>query len=73
MSHIHVVRQHPERGFTTLADCPDARERLTLLRDAGFDGSYTIEFTAGVSQAPEDRETLFVNAVSDLDWLKEHA
>ena len=46
-------------------------EPLAILRGAGYDGSFTIEFTAGVGVAPEDRDALFAAACDDLAFLKE--
>ncbi|MEI8198248.1 MAG: hypothetical protein WCI73_20335, partial [Phycisphaerae bacterium] len=47
------------------------RERLAILRGAGYTGSFTIEFTAGVGVALEDREALFAAACDDLAFLRE--
>ena len=48
--------------------------RLALLKELGFCGSYTIEFTLGVKQggAAEDPEETFRNAVADLAFLRDH-
>jgi len=46
--------------------------RVNLLRDAGFRGSFTIEFTEGVSADDEKIETLFRNAVRDMTLLKQY-
>ena len=47
------------------------RERLAILREAGYRGSFTIEFTAGVGVAPEDRAALFAAASDDLLFLRD--
>jgi sugar phosphate isomerase/epimerase len=47
------------------------RERLAILRGAGYAGSFTIEFTAGVGVAPEDRDALFAAACDDLAFLRD--
>lgn len=47
------------------------RERLAILCGAGYTGTFTIEFTAGVGVAPEDREALFAAACDDLAFLRE--
>lgn len=69
-AHVQVVdaqwRRWQLRDQSTLV-----RERLALLRGAGYTGSFTIEFTAGVGVAPEDREALFAAACDDLAFLRE--
>jgi hypothetical protein len=39
---------------------------------AGFDGSCTIEFTAGVARPPEDLAALLAHAAADLQTLRTH-
>ena len=69
-AHVQVVDAQWRRW--RLRDQPVlVRERLAMLRDAGFDGSFTIEFTAGVGAVTEDRDALFAAACEDLVFLKE--
>ncbi|MFW5871370.1 MAG: hypothetical protein ACOCVH_02675 [Verrucomicrobiota bacterium] len=46
------------------------RERIDLLRELGFCGSFTIEFTEGVGSEDENIETLFRNAARDASMLR---
>ncbi len=66
LGHVHVPR---------VVECGGAavRERLRILKDHGFAGSFTIEFTTGIGWgAPQpDVDTLYRNAVADLNMLKE--
>lgn len=66
LGHVHVPRV-VEWG-------PDAVRRMArILRDNGFDGSFTIEFTSGIQWGgPQpDGETLYRNAVADMRMLRE--
>ncbi len=45
------------------------QRRLDLLRETGFNGSFTIEFTRGVGDEDEDIDSLFGNAVRDAKTL----
>ena len=73
ITHAHV--QYREKGaFKRLsADAARNKEILAVLREVGFAGSYTLEFTEGTS-APggEDIETLYRNALDDRDFLKRY-
>lgn len=66
LRHVHAGN-HAPRGRQFVAD------RVKLLRDYGFAGSYTIEFTDGIAWGPPDPplETLYANALADLRLLKE--
>jgi sugar phosphate isomerase/epimerase len=69
--HAHVQVVDAEWRRWRLRDQPAlVRERLAMLRGAGYAGSFTIEFTAGVGVVPEDRDALFAAACEDLDFLK---
>lgn len=70
--HAHVQVLDAEWRRWRLRDqAALVRERLAIMRDAGFAGSFTIEFTAGVGVAPEDREALLAAASDDLKFLRE--
>ena len=72
--HAHVQMRDPEWRWLCLRDQPSlARERLAILRGAGYAGSFTVEFTAGVGVAPEDRDALFAAACNDLAFLREES
>ena len=46
-------------------------ERLRVMREAGFAGSFTLEFTEGTSSPDESMEALFDAALADLCYLRE--
>ncbi|MBT5533808.1 hypothetical protein HOK31_12160, partial [Candidatus Poribacteria bacterium] len=59
--------------FLRLDEAPDlARPRIDILRDAGFRGAYTLEFTKGTSTERDNPEALWREAVADLAFLREH-
>jgi sugar phosphate isomerase/epimerase len=65
ITHIHV-------NLSPKGPVPEAdvRARVELLRAMGFRGSFTIEFTEGVGADDECMETLYRNAVRDLNLLR---
>lgn len=72
ITHAHVQMRDGDR-FVCLDENPDlAKERLRLLRDEGFRGSFTLEFTAGTNTPGESREALYAAAERDLAFLREH-
>ncbi len=72
IAHAHVQVVDAQWRRWRLRDQADlVRERLAILHEAGFAGSYTIEFTAGVGVAPENRDALFAAACDDLAFLRE--
>lgn len=66
LGHVHVprVEQWGEKAV---------RSMVALLKDHGFRGSFTIEFTTGIEWGMDqpDVETLYHNAVRDLRMLRE--
>ena len=69
--HLHVQMIDAQRKRWLLRDqAALVRERLALMRDAGFSGTLTIEFTAGVGVAREDRAALVAAACTDLAFLR---
>jgi sugar phosphate isomerase/epimerase len=73
VTHVHVAGLRGKWPMLRLTDMADeARARLALLRSAGFSGTWTVEFTGGVAQSPEDRHALLANAAGDLAFLREH-
>lgn len=72
ITHAHVQMRDGDR-FLCLDENPAlAKERLQLLRDEGFRGSFTLEFTAGTNTPEENREALYAAAERDLAFLREH-
>jgi hypothetical protein len=73
VTHVHVARHEAPAGYRTLREVASiARERIAILRDGGFAGTWTIEFTRGVAAGPEDRDKLLANAADDLAFLREN-
>ncbi len=70
--HAHVQAVDAQGRRWRLRDQAElAGDRLALMRDGGFAGAFTIEFTAGVGAAPEDRDALFASACDDLIFLRD--
>ena len=70
--HSHIQWMVTEGRFKPLSQCRELlEERLQILRRHRYQGSYTIEFTGGVAEAPEDPGQLFQTAVHDLACLRE--
>ncbi|MFW5894254.1 MAG: sugar phosphate isomerase/epimerase family protein [Verrucomicrobiota bacterium] len=70
--HAHSQFVGEDWRRTCLREQPAlVRDRLSMLTDAKFDGSISIEFTAGVAAPPEDREQLFCAACDDMNFLRE--
>jgi sugar phosphate isomerase/epimerase len=72
IAHVHVqLTDDAGRRCRLRAQSGFARERLAMVHDLGFAGTFTVEFTEGVGTPPEDQEALFRAAVDDLAFLKE--
>ena len=73
ITHAHVqLRDHAGAAVQLTRQPAFVTQALRLLRDEGFRGSFTIEFTGGVGAGDEKPETLFQYAVQDLQFLREH-
>lgn len=73
ITHLHVADRNSERKHILLSeDADEVRGRLGLLRAAGFSGTWTIEFTKGVAQPPEDLHELLRRAAADMAFIREH-
>ncbi|MEI6148018.1 MAG: hypothetical protein WCS01_02900 [bacterium] len=73
VTHVHVAALRGKWPMLRLVDMADeAKARLDMLRAAAFSGSWTVEFTGGVAQSPEDRRSLLANAAGDLVFLREN-
>lgn len=71
LTHIHAAWNVPGEGFKQLdGDAARNRARLEVLRTAGFTGTITVEFTAGVAQPDENIDRLLATATSDLLFLR---
>lgn len=65
ITHIHV-----DISLQKEMSKKDVKARVDLLKDLGFCGSYTIEFTEGVRDEESPVELLFKNAVRDMNILR---
>ncbi len=69
--HVHAAVQNDKKKFTYLNhDSASAEKAVDILRRAGFDGTYTVEFTDGVAAPDETPEMLLANASGDLQYLR---
>lgn len=69
--HAHSQYADENGQRVRLSEDPGpVRERMTMLWDAGFDGSISIEFTAGVAAPKEDPQRLFESACDDMAFLR---
>ena len=76
LGHIHVQKIEGSAagpGLRLDRRPEEIRARLRVLREAGFNGTFTLEFTEGVlkTQSPGDVEMLFENALADLCFLRD--
>ena len=71
ISHVHVAGSGVEGvRYSPLEGEPQVGHQIRLLQDAGFAGSWTIEFTRGVGWGNENIEDLFKSACDDLEFLR---
>jgi sugar phosphate isomerase/epimerase len=71
VTHVHVAGLRGKWPMIRLAEmAEEAQERLALLRAAKFAGTWTVEFTGGVAQSPEDKQQLLAHAAEDLQFLR---
>jgi sugar phosphate isomerase/epimerase len=71
--HVHVQLRDEKGVFLRLDRRPRlVKEALTILRDNGFAGSFTLEFTEGTRTPHDTPEMLWENAEADLAFLREH-
>lgn len=73
VQHAHVQIRDDE-GRPTCLDMQSetACAALEILREGGFAGSFTAEFTLGTSTANDQTELLWPNALRDLKFLREN-
>ncbi len=73
VQHAHVQIRDENGRPTCLDTQPEmAHAALEILRDGGFSGSFTMEFTLGTSTANDQTEYLWENALRDLKFLREN-
>ena len=74
VAHAHVQMRDEERNIMRLDEDPErAKTALKLMDDAGFDGSFTIEFAKGTREPGENMDDLWAAAKADLAFLRTHA
>lgn len=66
----HITHIHANLSHRTSLTESDIQSKINLMRELGFNGSYTIEFTEGVGEENENPETLLRNAIRDFALLK---
>jgi sugar phosphate isomerase/epimerase len=73
VTHAHVQMRDAQRNIMMLEeDSSRAKTALKLMYDAGFKGSYTVEFAKGTREPGENMDDLWAAAKSDLDFLRAH-
>jgi sugar phosphate isomerase/epimerase len=71
--HAHVQMRDEEGRPLRLSRQPDeARAILDVMREAGYAGSFTLEFTEGTTMPHENAESLYRAALDDLSFLRVH-
>ena len=69
ITHVHV--NHLSTGSPTLSEIrPELIEKIALVRDLGFDGTWTLEFVHGTGGDHDQPEPMFAQAVDDLAVLR---
>lgn len=73
ITHAHVQMRDDQRNIMRLDEDPErAKAALSLMYDAGFSGSYTVEFAKGTREPGENIDDLWAAAKADLAFLKAH-
>jgi len=73
VSHMHLQMRDPvdEDKFVLFEEREDVVEdSLRILREEGFFGTYSLEFTKGTRTKNDRQEILFKNAIKDLNYIK---
>jgi sugar phosphate isomerase/epimerase len=73
ITHAHVQLRDASGTMQRLERQPEeVGNALRLMKEEGFCGSFTLEFTEGTRAPSESVEQLFASAVADLHFLREH-
>jgi len=73
VTHAHVQMRDAERNILRLDEDPErAQSSLKIMYDAGFSGSFTVEFAKGTREPGENIEDLWTAAAADLAFLRAH-
>jgi sugar phosphate isomerase/epimerase len=71
ISLVHVQLRDAENRFLRLdRESRLVRETVDLLRELGFGGAFTLEFTEGCNTPDETMEALWENALRDLEFVR---
>ncbi len=71
ITHVHVQALQDGK-YVRLRKIPERlKENLKIMKDAGFAGSYTIEFAEGCATPDENIEDVYSSALDDLQVLRE--
>ena len=72
VTHAHLQMRGEGRSLVRFDRFPDrAAEAVGILGEAGYAGSFALEFTEGTGADDENIDDLFANALRDLAFLKE--
>ncbi|WLR49096.1 TIM barrel protein [Halobacillus litoralis] len=67
-AHVSLFKDH---AFHSLEDEPDLiHERLQILKERRYRGTFSMEFTKGVAEASETLQEIYAHAVKDFSYLK---
>ncbi|MEC3884008.1 TIM barrel protein [Halobacillus sp. HZG1] len=67
-AHVSLFKNHV---FHALEEEPEfIQERLQILKDSNYRGSFSMEFTKGVAEADETPQEIYTHAVKDVSYLK---
>jgi len=70
--HAHLQMRPGHGDFFAFRDRVDvAKEAIGVMQQAGFAGSYTLEFAVGTGAEGESAETLYAAALEDLAYLRD--
>jgi len=73
VAHAHVQMQGENGRNARLSKNPaHVKEALHIMREEGYRGSFTLEFTEGTRAPDENMEDLWQAALSDLHFLREN-
>jgi hypothetical protein len=73
ITHAHIQSRNQEGKLVKLKNNrAKVEESLAILKNAGFKGSYTLEFTEGSDRPDVSAEELYRHALDDLEFLKEN-
>ena len=73
ITHAHVQMMGANNKRARLSSNPShVKEALHIMREEGYSGSFTLEFTEGTREPDENMEDLWQAALSDLHFLREN-